>query len=253
MNLTSVFIGTPGERFEVRERGVGLFQLVAPIFHEDGDMMNIYMEETEDGRIRISDKGSSLMRLSYTFELDTDNKRKILNDLVLRRGGELNNGDISIVTKKSTVFESIMTFSQLVSQICNMDILSHEIVANLFYDYLAEAIEAMNINARYARDYQPTKNPDIIVDHAFWSKASDRPLFLYGVKDTNKAQQTTIQCLTLQLEKVPHASVTVFQDINSVAGKSQRALLNACGKVFTDLDGLAATGKEYIQRELRIA
>lgn len=215
--------------------------------------MNIYLEEVENNQIRISDNGTSLMRLSYLFDFDTDNKKKILNDIVLKRGAEFDRGNITLTTKRNTIFESLMSYVQLVSEICNMDILSHETIANLFYDYLISAIKDMHISAKYVQDYQPTQNPDLIIDHAFWGHKEQRPIFLFGIKDTNKAQQSTIQCLMLKLERVPHKSVAVFQDIDSIAGRAKRTLLNATGKVFTDLDGFKANGKEYFEEELQSA
>ena len=62
-----------------RERRPGILQLIAPLYHDDGDMMDIFLEATngKQERIRICDHGMTLMRLSYSFELDTPNKERI--------------------------------------------------------------------------------------------------------------------------------------------------------------------------------
>lgn len=249
MSMTAIFENTPAASFTLREKGKGVYQLIAPIFHEDGDMMNIFLEEAGSDTIKISDHGTSLMRLSYLFDIDTDNKRKILINTILKRGAELNSGNITLSTNRKTVFESIMAFVQLVTEICNMDIMSHEVVESLFYEYLANAIHDMHIAATYVPGYQPTKDADLVVDHAFFGNKNQRPIFLYGIKDTSKAQQTTIQLLTLKLEKIQYKSIVVFQDIDggAIIKRAKRVLVNISGKVYADLNGFIEGGKSLIE------
>ena len=67
-----------------RERRPGVLQLLAPLYHEDGDMMEIYLEPRNGGeeRVRICDHGMTLMRLSYSFDLDTPNKERIFQKIL---------------------------------------------------------------------------------------------------------------------------------------------------------------------------
>jgi hypothetical protein len=62
-----------------RERRPGVIQVLAPLFHEDGDMVDIFLDEPSNGsnRVVITDHGMTLMRLTYTYELDTENKQRI--------------------------------------------------------------------------------------------------------------------------------------------------------------------------------
>ena len=53
------------DRIRFVEKRPGIFQLIAPFYHEDGDMLEIYLEGIEgNGKIRISDHGMTIMRLS---------------------------------------------------------------------------------------------------------------------------------------------------------------------------------------------
>ena len=56
-----------------------IWQLIIPVYYEDGDMIEIFLEiiNKEAGLIRICDYGMTLMRLSYSYELNTANKEKI--------------------------------------------------------------------------------------------------------------------------------------------------------------------------------
>jgi hypothetical protein len=68
-------------RVAFRERRPGVVQVLAPLFHEDGDMVDIFLDEPANGsgKVRIGDHGLTLMRLIYSFDLDTENKQRIFN------------------------------------------------------------------------------------------------------------------------------------------------------------------------------
>lgn len=252
MTIAEMLLNTPAEAFQLQEKRPGIFQLTAPIFHEDGDMVSIYLEKANDECVKISDHGMSLMRLSYVFDIDSDNKRKILNDIVMNRGATLENGEIQLFVQERDVFSGIMTFAQLVAEVCNMDILTKEIVSNLFYDYLSQSIDQIQEETKldFIKDYAVKGHPDITIDYAFLGNGIVRPIYLFGVKDTNKAQQTAIKCLNMKIEKIPHKSVCVFEDLDKVSSFARKALINASGKVYSDLGSFKEDGADYLRQEI---
>lgn len=249
MLTDKLFSGTPGAGFKLRLVRPGIHQLIAPIFHEDGDMMTVFLEE-RDGGIRITDGGMSLMRLSYLFEVDSDNKRKILSDIVSSRNAELHDGSLESIAPADDVFPYLMNYVQLVSEVCNMNILSRENVASLFYDMLREVIHELKVSAQCIEDYQPQGHPNIVVDYAFLRKGIARPIYLFGIKDTYKAQQTTINCLQLQLKNVPSKTVGVFEDADALTKVARTNVLDSIGKTFSSLAALKENGQQYIVKEL---
>ena len=252
MTIQEILTNTPANAFQLQEKRPGTFQLIAPIFHDDGDMVSIYLEKASDDAIRICDHGMSLMRLSYLFDIDSDKKQKVLNDIISNRGASLESGSIELIVPNDNLFCGIMSYSQLVSEVCNMEILSREMVSSLFYDHLSESVELIREKSdlTYIKDYQVPGHPDMNVDFAFLGTGKVRPSYLFGVKDTNKAQQTTINCLNLTLDKIPHRSVSVFENIDGVTTFSRNALINASGKVYSDLASFQKNGAVYIKTEL---
>ena len=252
MNMHELLANTPASTFRVREKRPGIYQLVAPIFHDDGDMMSIYLEHVDDSAVRICDHGMSLMRLSYLFDVDSDHKKKVLNSIISNRGANLENGGLELVVPSEDLFSGIMNFTQLVSEVCNMDILTREMISSMFYEYLGEAIDhiSVELNTPVIKDYQLKDHPDINVDYAILGTNGVRPIYLFGVKDTNRAQQAAISCLNLTLRKTPHRSISVFENIDNVSTFARNALLNASGKVYSDLDGFKQSGAGYIAGEL---
>jgi len=72
MNYIDLLKAQFNNRIAFREKRPGVLQLVAPLYHEDGDMIDIYLREVKDrGTVCVSDFGMTLMRLSYSFDVDT--------------------------------------------------------------------------------------------------------------------------------------------------------------------------------------
>ncbi|MBC8568209.1 DUF1828 domain-containing protein [Mogibacterium sp. NSJ-24] len=250
MDINNLLQNTPGTLFRAEEQNNGIYQLIAPLFHEDGDMMSIYIEESNDGNIKIFDNGMSLMRLSYTFDIDTDNKAKILNDIILAKNAENYEGNICLTVSPEQIYTGIMTYSQLVNQICGLDILSRESIADLFYENLSSVIENTLTGYIYDKDVTLPEYREMKIDYVF--RGADKPIYLFGVKDTNKAQQTTICCLQLAQNNIPFKSVAVFNNLdNGIITKFARnTLMNTVGKVFSDLDGFKEHGQNYFKSEI---
>ncbi len=252
MDINTLLQSTPGALFKAKERNNGVYQLIAPLFHEDGDMMTIFLEQTDDDTIRIFDNGMSLMRLSYTFDIDTDNKLKILNDMIVAKDAENLDGNICMFVSPEQIYTGIMSYSQLVSQICGLDILSRDTVSDLFYENLNLAIEDTLDSFAYEKDVYLPNYKMMKIDYVFASEHG-RPLYLFGVKDTNKAQQATIFCLELMRKNIPFKSAAVFNNMDEITTFARNSLINAVGKVFSDLDGFQENGKIYFENEIDIA
>ncbi len=101
----------------LREKRPGVLQLVAPLFHEDGDMMDIFLNvpandnTTPLQNIRISDHGLTLMRLSYTFDIDTPNKEKIFHRILAENGVSEENGEFFLEAPPASLYTALLQFS----------------------------------------------------------------------------------------------------------------------------------------------
>lgn len=56
--------------FSLEKIGLRILQVHIPIYHPDGDMIQVYIEESDDGQLRITDFGHTIMRLSFTQDVD---------------------------------------------------------------------------------------------------------------------------------------------------------------------------------------
>src|ERR1035438_6710380 len=199
-----------------RERRPDVVQVLAPLFHEDGDMVDIFIDESRNGsnKVRISDHGMTLMRLTYNYDLDTENKQRIFNRILSENQIRENNGRLFIEAEPERIYPALLQFAQTVAKVCSMQYYKREVIQNLFYEQLAEFVEEKLAQYNPRRSTLPIPDHDEYeVDYQF--DIGPRPLFLFGVKDNDKARLATISCLEFQRRRIPFKGVMVHQDFES--------------------------------------
>jgi hypothetical protein len=254
MNIEDILKAEFGEHISLYERRPNIVQVVAPLYHEDGDMVDVFLDlpSSADGLIRISDHGMTLMRLSYSFEIDTPTKRKIFEKLLSENGVEQSNGRLYLETSPDRLYPALLQFAQTVAKVSNLQILKRAIIQNLFYETLDDFV--ISHLARYTpeKEYQPLPTrDDLDVDWRFPFSKGD--IFLYGVRDGSKARLVGLTCLEFQKMRVPFRSVLIHEDFeNEMSKKDQRRITNIADKQFASLDDFRTGGEEYFQREAEI-
>jgi hypothetical protein len=238
----------------LREKRPGVMQLIAPLFHEDGDMMDIFLGLPASGngtppqRIRISDHGLTLMRLSYTFDIDTANRERIFRRILAENGIQEESGELFMNASPDSLYVCILQFSQGVQKVCNMRYFRREVLASLFEEMLAEFIER-ELQRFHPRQkvYPIPDRDDLEVDWEF--RPNGTPLYLFALKGVDRARLATISCQQFQLRQLPFKSIAVHEDIDRLGRKDRNRLTNACDKQFTSLDEFKQNAISYLARE----
>ncbi|TSA24479.1 DUF1828 domain-containing protein [bacterium] len=231
------------------EKRPGIYQLMSPLFHKDGDMVDIFLTEIEKDKIRISDYGMTVMRLSYTYDLNTENKMKIFNQIIGENKILTDNGNLYIDTNIHALFSSIMHFSQVVAKVSNMSYFKREMIRSLFYEMLDEHIhEKFDSVYKVERNIFPlSARDDLEVDFSF--DAGKRPIYLFGVKDVTKARLVTISNLEFLRNDLIFKSFIAYEDINNINAKDRNRLLSASDKQFPNFEDFKENGENFLQRE----
>ncbi len=233
-----------------REKRPNVFKVLLPFFHEDGDMYDIFVEEcpSDHSRLRISDYGITIMKLSYTFDLDTPHKQEICNNIISQNRCQFDNGNIFLDVLPAQLECGIYQLAQAISKISNMDILAKESLKSLFYDYLDSFIfEDLSKHFSVNKNVAPGKNSDCIVDYEI---ASSKPIYLFGVNDDNKASKVVISCFNFRQEDIPFRSLIVHEDFGKLSSFNQNQITNMSDKQYTSFDEFRNHGIDYINREL---
>lgn len=234
------------DRIDLYEKRPGVFQLIAPFYHEDGDMFDIFLEEKNDN-ILISDYGMTLMRLSYEYDVDSPNKERIFTKIITENLAKELDGNIFIESKKTDLYQSILQFSQAIGKVSNMRLYKREVIKSLFYEMLDEFIMTD------LRKYQPETGffplptrDDLEVDFLF--PFPKKPIYLFGVKDNTKARLAVISCLEFQKAELPFESIVVHENFEALSKKDMNRITSAGDKQFVSLDDFKSRGSSYITR-----
>jgi hypothetical protein len=234
----------------LREKRPGIVQLIAPLYHEDGDMVDIFLENLNEGQnhIRICDHGMTLMRLSYSFDIDTPNKERIFHKILSENMISENKGNLYIEVKPESLYPGIMQFAQTIAKITNMQLYKREVIQTLFYEILYDFIETE------LRKYNPKpssfpipERDDLEVDYQF--DIHPKPVYLFGVKDATTARLSTISCLEFQRARLLFKSFVVHEDFSSLGRKDQRRITSAADKQFVSLEDFKENAEQVLERE----
>ena len=232
---------------DFREKRPGVFKVLLPFFHEDGDMYDIFVEE-KGNFIRISDYGLTLMKLSYTFDIDTEHKQDVLQSLVLQNRCNIDNGSIYLDVTPPQFIGGIYQFIHTVSKISTMDIISRETVKSYFYEILNEFIVTNLKDYNVQSDVTPLpNNTNLVVDYVI---PQTRPIYLFAVNDDTKASKVVITCLTFMTHHHNYRSLIINEDFHSLSKFNQTQIINTADKQFAHLDDFKDKGLEYLKREL---
>jgi hypothetical protein len=233
-----------------REQRPGLVQLLAPLYHEDGDMMEIYLEPRNGGeeRVRICDHGMTLMRLSYSFDLDTPNKERIFQKILAENHVSEENGNLFVEAKPESLYPAVLQFAQTVAKVSNMQLYKREVIHSLFYELLAEFIEQSLAKYHPRASVLPIPSrDDLEVDFAF--EIAPRPVYLFGVRDTAKSRLAAISCLEFQRAKLLFKSFVVHEDFEALGKKDRSRITSAADKQFISLEDFKDNAEQVLDRE----
>lgn len=130
-----------------------------------------------------------------------------------------------------------------------MSYFKKELIPELFYEMLSEYIDENLRQYQPISKYYPIKErEDLEVDYRL-NLNTQKPIFLFGVKDSYKARLTTISCLEFMRHKLPFKSVIVHQNFDGLSKKDRLRLTSAADKQFTDFDDFKENATEYFERE----
>jgi len=239
-----------GQRMSFRPRLPGVTQIIAPIFYEDGDMIDLFLDTRANNTnlVRITDSGLTLMKLSYSFDIDTPNKQRLFERILNENQISFEGGEIYIDSTPEDLGISLLHLSQVIAKVSSLQYLKRQIVSNLFYEQLDAFITKDLAVFDPKPQYAPISDrPELEADWVF--SLPQRPIYLFGVKDSSKSRLSAISCLEFQKRAIPFRSVIVHEDFEALRKKDQSIITNASDKQFASLRAFVEDGRKYLDRE----
>ena len=193
-----------------------------------------------------------MIRLSYSYDVDTPTKRKVLDRILSENGISEDRGRLYIDTTAAHLYPALLQFAQTIAKVSSMQAFKREVIHSLFYETLGDFVKTSLLRYRPLEGYTPIpERDDLEVDWRFDVKP--RSIFLYGVKDNAKARLAALTCREFQIARVQFRSVIVHEDFeNGLSKKDQKVITNAADKQFASMADFKGGAEEYFAREVEL-
>ncbi len=238
------------EDVRVERRPDGALMLRAHFRFPDGDGYPIHLCQAPAGGLRLSDRGHTLMHLSYEHDVDMfmDGTRAMLLERILTESGlQWEGGALCLDTAPERLPEALFRFGQALTRVYDLTFLSRSNVGSTFYDDLADLLRQLVDEDKMQRDYRPdVPNADAYpVDYRIEGK-DGVPLFLYGVPNRDKARLTTVMLSHFHRHALDFESIVVFEDQAEMPRMDLARLSDVGGEMVASLES-----REDLARKLR--
>ena len=225
----------------IRKRNDGILMLDTPFTFPDGDHFPIYFEETPSGSIRLSDRGHTMMHMSYEHDVDSfyDGTRAKLREQIVRDLKiQEDDGVFSAETSPAQLADTLFRLVQALTKICDLTFLSRERTISVFYEELKATLIKIVGEELLQRDFI---SPDIEDGDAYpvdyrIENGPRNNVFLYGVPNRDKARLTTIMLSHFLIQKLSFKSIIVFRDQQEIPRLDVARLTNVADTAVASLD-----------------
>lgn len=236
----------------VEQRPDGALMLRTRFEFPDGDRFPIHLAEAGSGGFRLSDRGHTLMHISYEHDVDAflDGTRGMLLERIMNETGLLwDEGGFCLEASPEGLPEAIFAFGQALTRVYDLTLLSRSNVGSTFYDDLADLLLSLVDEAKIERDYLPqVPNSEVYpVDYRIEGK-EDVPLFLYGVPNRDKARLTTIMLSHFHRHDLRFESILVFEDQAEIPRRDLARLSDVGGDMISSLASQDDFNRKVLQR-----
>lgn len=238
---------TFGSSFSMEEIRPDLQAIHLPIFGEDGDALGIFLR-TVDSTVFLTDVGTTLMRLSYTYNMETEARMRIFSDILRENRVEFEDGEIRYPVRSADLYPDLLHFAHVLAKVSALEYFKAEVVASLFYENFREVVY------RHLEEYAPIRdvsllgdNNDFIADYAF-HKNLRQPIYVFAVRGNTKALESTACLLAYQQSRHPYLSVVVYDDYHALTSKNFNRLTTLADKQYLELAEFEEHGPSYFAR-----
>ncbi|BDD90897.1 hypothetical protein PanNE5_03370 [Pandoraea sp. NE5] len=216
-------------------------RLALPMVGRDGDHITLYAL-SHAGGYRITDHGSTRMRLSYEIELsDLDRSARgkvyeqILRDCAVEQSEQ---GALYSDVPSNKFAEGLFNTAQAVARILDLPQWNRRRVTDTFLDDLATIIREASDDRKVERDFvydDLASASSYIVDYRI-ALPHDRDFLIFGVDSSNKARLSTITLQHLRSVGKKFDSLVVVSSLDDVPKADLGRLMNAANDMVAGVD-----------------
>jgi hypothetical protein len=224
---------------EIVEISGNLFGINLPLHFPDGDPLQLFLKVDDNGGMKLSDLGHTLMHMSYTFDIDLLEKgsRKVQFDNIINRESITEvNGEFLINTSLDRLAVDVLSISQSIISIFELSGWTKENTRSTFYD----DVESIIVNSKYGdkviKDYQlPEMELSDLYPIDYYIPTARASIFIFAIPNKDKAQLTTIILERVKRYKVLFDSILIFENYANIPSGARNRLVNIGNDIITDM------------------
>jgi hypothetical protein len=227
-----------------------------PFTYPDGDMIEIFISYDGGENIRVTDMGLTVMKLSYEFDLNSNNKKKIFKEIISNYEIQEDDGLLFIDTNTNDIFPCLMHFIEVAIKVSDLNFLKRETVKSMFLEYFETFVEEELIQFNPVKDYYPPFDTEKQYPSPYaFLRENNSPICVFPIHTDEKCNEATIviQQYELGQENFEFDSIAVFENQEVISRKPLARLSNVVGKQFASLNGNQERIKGYCEKELILA
>ena len=235
-----------------REISAGQWRVDTPFSFPDGDAYALYVEQLPVGGLRLSDKGATLMHLSYENDIEKfrdGTRNRLLQQILSESDVQENDGEFFLEIPASDLGHGVFRFGQALTRVHDLTFLNRLRVESTFYEDLRETLRGLVGADALRENYVAADVPraqDYPVDYKI--EGGTQPLYLFGVPSRDKARLATIVLQHLIGAGHQFNSIVVFQNMAELSRIDVSRLTNAANDQIDSLDARADLSRKISQR-----
>lgn len=227
-------------QIRLSSEGLERYRILTPFLFEDGDHLVIVLKQ-EAGEWVLTDEAHTYMHLTYDIDekdLQRGTRQKIIANALSTFRVEDREGELILKVPNERFGDSLYSFIQALLKISDVTYLTRERARSTFMeDFRALMSKATSEDSLSFDWHDPARDPRAMYTVDCRVNSMPRPLFVYALPNDGRARDATISLLQFEKWGIPHRSLAIFEDQESINRKVLARLSDVCEKQFSTLSG----------------
>lgn len=234
----------------IAKEGTERFRVFTPFMFEDGDHFSVVLRRGKDGW-NLSDEGHTYMHLSYDLDerdLQRGNRQKIISNTLSYFYVEDRDGELRATVRDEAFGDALYSFVQALAKISDISFLSRERVRSTFMEDFEGLLTTIVPKERREFSWtHPDYDPQGIYPVDCRINSMEKPLFVFALSGDDRTRDATIALHQFEKWRVPHRSIGIFEDQETVNRKVLARFSDVCEKQFSALSANRGRIQRYVE------